>query len=165
MSAFLLAPYGNAQSCSPEDVYNFWHSNSRITIECFFGEMIMQCGLFWTPFQHSLKTSSTIIRAAALLHNFLVNHRENLNVTRMEEEFENTASSVSNRDDGMLAMPLVINNNELKPTRRKSTSYLQSQEEGKELCDIICTLLLQEVKHRLKSNRMRYSSLGLGYFE
>ena len=83
----------------------------------------------------------------------------------MEEEFENTASTVSNRNDGMLAMPLVTNNDEPKPTGRKSTSYLQSQAEGKELRDIICTSLLQEVKHQPKSNRMRYSSRGLVYFE
>ena len=66
----------------------------------------------------------------------------------MEEEFENTACTVSNRDYGMFAMPLVTDNNEPKPTGRKSTSYLQSQAEGKELCEIICTLLLQEAKHQ-----------------
>lgn len=166
MSAFFLAPDDNAQPCSPEDAYIFWHSNSRITIECSFGEMIMWCGLFWRPLQHSLKTSSTIIRAVAMLHNFLVDHRKNPNVLRMEEEFENTASTVSTGDDRMFAMPLVTDNNEPKPTRRKSTSYLQSQAEGKEWCDIICTLLLQEGNHGPKSNRMRYSSQGLiVYFE
>ena len=40
MSPFLLIPCNDAQPCSPEDANNFWHSNARITIECFFGEMI-----------------------------------------------------------------------------------------------------------------------------
>ena len=65
----------------------------------------------------------------------------------------------------MFAMPLVTDNNEPKPTGRKSTSYLQSQADGMELCDIICASLLQEAKHRPKSNWMRYSSQGLVYFD
>jgi hypothetical protein len=77
-----------------------------------------------------------------LLHNFLVDHRENPNVARMEEEFENTASTVSTGDDGMFAIHLVTDNNEPKPIGRKSMSYLQSKAESKELHDIICTLLL-----------------------
>ena len=99
------------------------------------------------------------------MHKFLVDHRENLNVTRMEEEFENTASTVCHGNDGMFVTPFVTNNNEPKPTGRKSTSYLQSQAEGKELHEIICTLLLQEAKHQPKSNPMRYSSQGLVYFQ
>jgi hypothetical protein len=39
MESFLLVPYGEAGPQSEEDAYNFWQSNSRIRIECCFGEV------------------------------------------------------------------------------------------------------------------------------
>ena len=164
MSPFLLIPYDDAQPNSPEDAYNFWHSNARITIECFFGEMIMRCGLFWRPLQHSLKMCCNIVRAAALLHYFLIDHRENPNIRQMEEEFyfcENTSTN----NDVTVDMPLVTDNNEPKPTGRRSNDNLRLQADGKELRIVICTALLQAGLHRPRSNGMRYSSHGLVYFE
>lgn len=34
--AYLLVPFDNAESMSPQDAFNYWLSNSRIQIECAF---------------------------------------------------------------------------------------------------------------------------------
>ncbi|KAL7517804.1 hypothetical protein ACHAWX_002693 [Stephanocyclus meneghinianus] len=164
LSTFLLTPYDDAQPSSPEDSYNFWHSNARISIECFFGELIMRCGLFWRPLQHSLKMSCNIVRAAALLHNFLVDYRENPNVRQMEEDY-NFYDDTPTTNDVTMVMPLVTDNNEPMPTGRKSMERIQLQADGRELRNTMRTALLQAGLRRPKTNGMRYSSRGLVYFE
>jgi hypothetical protein len=52
MESFLLVPYDNPYNMRTargqvEDAYNCYHSNSRIKIECTFGEIIMRWGIFW----------------------------------------------------------------------------------------------------------------------
>lgn len=47
LSSYLQVPYDNAQPGSVEDSFNFWLSNSRIRIECAFGELVMRFGIFW----------------------------------------------------------------------------------------------------------------------
>ena len=47
LESFLVVPYDDATTKSPEDTYNFWHSNCRIRIECVFREIIMRFGFFW----------------------------------------------------------------------------------------------------------------------
>eukprot|EP00804_Cyclotella_cryptica_P005025 CCRYP_020357-RA/>CCRYP_020357-RA protein AED:0.12 eAED:0.12 QI:0/0/0/1/1/1/2/0/362 len=148
MSAFLLAPYDNATPNSPEDLYNFWHSNSRIRIECLFGEIVMRCGLL----------------SAALLHNFLVDSRENRDVEQMETDLDDDLISWSSEDE-LLTFPLVTDNSEPAPTGRKTSSAIKSDEEGKELRKKLCNSLLQEGKIRPMSYGMKYSGRGLVYFE
>jgi hypothetical protein len=41
--AYLLVPFDKPGSLSAEDAFNFWLSNSRIQIECAFGECQQQC--------------------------------------------------------------------------------------------------------------------------
>jgi hypothetical protein len=47
MDSFLLTPYSTPGPRSPEDAYNFYHSNCPIRIECTFGEAAMRFGIFW----------------------------------------------------------------------------------------------------------------------
>jgi hypothetical protein len=42
---YLLVPFDKPGSLSAEDAFNFWLSNSRIQIECAFGECQQQCYL------------------------------------------------------------------------------------------------------------------------
>ena len=72
---FLLIPYEDAPPGSAEDSYNFWHSNSRIRIECTFGEFVMRWGLFWRSIIFSEYKTGGIINAAAKLHNFIIDER------------------------------------------------------------------------------------------
>jgi DDE superfamily endonuclease len=75
LTSFLIPPYSNAQSRSIEDDFIFWHSSSRINIECAFGEIIMRWGIFWRKLLFSLKDVGKIVNAACLLHNFIVDER------------------------------------------------------------------------------------------
>jgi hypothetical protein len=42
LESFLLVPHEEPSPRSPEDAYNYYHSNCRIRIECCFGELIMR---------------------------------------------------------------------------------------------------------------------------
>ena len=76
MESFLLIPYDDAESGSVKDAYNFWQSNSCICIECTFGELIMQFGIFWCTLRFDIKQAGDIVNAAGLLHNFILEERE-----------------------------------------------------------------------------------------
>jgi len=72
----LLVPYDNAQPGSAEDAYNFWQSHSCIRIECTFGELIMQFGIFWRTLRFDIKLAVNIVNAAGLLHKFILEERD-----------------------------------------------------------------------------------------
>lgn len=76
LSRYLQVPYPDALPGSQEDAFNFWLSNSRIQIECTFGEYIACFGLFWRSLKFDRERCCDIITAAAKLHNFLVDCRE-----------------------------------------------------------------------------------------
>ena len=76
LKSFLLTPYDNAYHGTPEDNYNYFHSSSRISVECAFGEVDLRWGIFWKPLKYTLKTNCKIIDACLRLHNFIVDHRE-----------------------------------------------------------------------------------------
>ena len=73
---FLLTPHDNAGPKSMEDAFNFYHSSSRIFIECSFGELVMRWGIFWRRLNFSAKRVGLVIQAAMLLHNFIIHERE-----------------------------------------------------------------------------------------
>jgi hypothetical protein len=73
--SYFLVPYDNAAAGTPEDAYNFWHSNARIRIECAFGELVMRWGIFWRTMRFDLVQVGNVVQAAMLLHNFLIDER------------------------------------------------------------------------------------------
>ena len=75
LRSFIHTPYDNALHGTPEDNYNFFHSSSRISVECAFGEIDLRWGIFWRPLQYSLRRNNQIIDACMRLHNFIVDHR------------------------------------------------------------------------------------------
>ncbi len=78
IKSFILTSYGNAAHGTPEDNYNFFHLSLRIAVECCFGEVDLQFGIFWWPLKFSLKTNGHIIDACLWLHNFIL---ENSNLS------------------------------------------------------------------------------------
>ncbi|EJK58257.1 hypothetical protein THAOC_21635 [Thalassiosira oceanica] len=86
--SFLLTPFDNAVHGTPEDNFNFFHSSSRICIECTFGEVDLRWGILWSPLKFSLRNNIKVIDACLMLHNFIVDHRESLgeNVSSMERD-------------------------------------------------------------------------------
>ncbi|EJK63010.1 hypothetical protein THAOC_16359 [Thalassiosira oceanica] len=176
LSAYLQVPYPDAKPVTAEDAFNFWLSNSRIHIECAFGEIIMRFGLFWRALRFPLAKCLDIVKAAALLHNFLVDCRED--TADDESYFRNmTLSSVQampvvqdqepnseDSDQNDQAFPLVSDNNEPKPTGRPTKRRKLGEEAGKKLRDTLTANLVMNDKCRPKLNRMRYNALGHAYF-
>ncbi|KAL7531965.1 hypothetical protein ACHAXR_005934 [Thalassiosira sp. AJA248-18] len=170
LSVYLQVPYPNAKPASAQDAYNFWLSNSRIFIECTFGEFIMRFGLFWRTLRFDLADCCDIIRSAAKLHNFLVDSREGTagddNYFR-NMSYASISSEVSIRpdddDDDEVPFPMVSDNNEPRPSGRKSKKRKSRESEGDELRNSICTSLFEDGLGRPRRNRTRYNALGHVY--
>ena len=70
--SFILTPYDQPHSRSPQDDFNFYHSSARITVECAFGEIDLRWGIFWKRLTCTLENACLIIEGAMRLHNILV---------------------------------------------------------------------------------------------
>lgn len=75
LQSFLLTPYDNAVHGTAEDDYNYFHSSSRISVECAFGEIDLRWDIFWKPLKFSLTMNCCIIDACMRLHNFIAQNR------------------------------------------------------------------------------------------
>lgn len=131
----LLVPYSDATSQSPEDAFNFWLSNSRINIECAFGEIVMPWGIFWRELLFDIQHVGKIVTAAVLLHNFLVDERES-NLGFKSEEAEYFCTFLLQEQDERASVsseapsPVATENNEPHPGRRPTSSMLNCQTRG-----------------------------------
>jgi hypothetical protein len=76
LRSFLMTPYDNAMHGTAEDNFNFFHSSSRIVVECAFGEIDLRWGILWRPLQFTLELNCKVIDACMRLHNFIVDFRE-----------------------------------------------------------------------------------------
>ncbi len=81
MESFLLVPYDNpnmrtSRGGQLEDAYSYYHSNSRIKIECTFEEIIMRWGIFWRKMQMGIDSVGNIFSVAGLVHNFIIDERD-----------------------------------------------------------------------------------------
>ena len=167
LSVYMQVPFSNARPHTPQDAYNFWLSNSRIHIECTFGEFIMRFGLFWRTLRFDTMMCTKIIRAASKLHNFLIDCREDTaddDAYFRNMTFASIPSIVSGQDDDDMTFPLVVDNNEPKPTGRKNKKRKRQESEGQRLRNDLCAALHEEDMLRPKRNRMRYNALGHVYF-
>ena len=176
LSTHLLVPYPDAKPGTQQDAFNFWLSNSRIQIECTFGEFIARFGLFWRTLKFDMERCCHIIRAASKLHNFLIDCREgtvedteyhrNLSYEDVASvEALATPSTPNAEEEDDITYPLVTDNNAPKPTGRKDNASVKRQLEGEELRNDICTTLLADGNVRPRGKRMKYNAFGHAYFE
>ena len=75
LKSFLMTPYDGTMHGTAEDNFNYFHSSSRISIECAFGEINLRWGILWCALKFSLKMNCMIIDACMRLHNFIVDSR------------------------------------------------------------------------------------------
>jgi hypothetical protein len=59
-----------------EDNFNFFHSSSRIVVECAFGEIDLRSGILWRLLQFPLDLTCKVIDACMHLYNFIVDFHE-----------------------------------------------------------------------------------------
>ena len=83
--SFLITPVDNAMHGIAEDNSNYFHSSSRISIACTFGEINILWGILWRPLAFSMKHNTQVINAYLRLHNFIVDFQEeNQELTAMQ---------------------------------------------------------------------------------
>ena len=188
MESFLLVPHEHPQPQSPEDAYNFWHSNSRIRIECTFGELIMRFGIFWRALNMDLRQAGDIISAASLIHNFIVDERkENAAIsvvreTEIDEDefFQNFSVQAVNSLDTVDQLmenfeeqrthfefpdPNCSDNNEPHDGGRPSKDRLESKAIGKKIRQLL-TLHLDIVGRKRPTQKgYKYNDLGMVYMD
>lgn len=165
----LLVPYSDATSQSPEDAFNFWLSNSRINIECAFGEIVMRWGIFWRKLLFDIQQVGKIVTAAALLHNFLVDEREsNLSFNSEEAEYFRTFSLREQDERATVSSEapssVATDNNEPHPGGRPSSSMLNHQTRGRQKREHLTSRLYGSGIGRPMHATMQYNLYGQVYF-
>ena len=181
LTPYMIVPFPDAAPLSPEDVFNFWLSNSRIQIECTFGEFIGRFELFWRILWFDKDKCCDIIRSAALLHNFLVESREGvleenaikrnvecvglLNVDDVVEMDRLRPVQHQRDDEEDVTDPMDSDSNQSKPPGRKTSKALAMKSDGVSVRDDLCVELYSAEKGRPKQDKMRYNNFGHVYFE
>jgi hypothetical protein len=163
---FLLVPFADAAPQSPEDAFNFWLSNSRINIECTFGEIIMRWGIFWRKLLFNIEDVGNVITAAALLHNFLVDERELDAGLNAEEVHYFSTFSLREQDDRAntsteAPAAVATDNNEPHPGGRP---VINQQLLGKRRRDQITQYLYGCGRGRANNGDTNYNQYGQVYF-
>jgi hypothetical protein len=76
LRSLLITPYDNAMHGTAEDNFNFFHSSSRIVVECAFGKINLPWGILWRPLHFTLDLNCKVIDVCRCLHNFIVDFCE-----------------------------------------------------------------------------------------
>ena len=166
----LMVPYSDAKSLSPEDAFNFWHSNSRIQIECTFGEVVMRWGILWRKLLFDIQDVGKVVTAAMLLHNFLVDERESdLGFNSEDADYFCNFPSVKQLDERAVVSSeapsaVATDNNEPHPGGRPNASMANHQARGKELRDQLTDELYGSGRSRPLQRTMDYNTYGQVYF-
>ena len=128
IESFILPPYDNALSKSPEDSYNFYHSSARITVECAFGEIDRRWGIFWSAISYSLNNTCIICEGAMHLHNFLVDFRNSLVDPITDQLIEDEIFNYDLMDNGIISS--VITSDSRRPAGRPSNDEVECRQKG-----------------------------------
>ena len=153
IDSFLIPPYDNAKSKTPEDDFNYYHSSARITVECAFGEIDLRWGIFWKRLNCSLETAAVIIEGAMRLHNYLVNYCES-NSSRGENISDRQIfeADIENSE----VMPVQTGSNLGRVRGNVPNDYRLSRLEGQSLRDELKEKLQNHDMHRLVKNNGWY---------
>jgi hypothetical protein len=73
---FILTPFDSSAHGTLEDNYNYFHSSLHISVECCFGEVDLQLGIFWWSLKYSLNIDCCTIDACLWLHNFILDNSD-----------------------------------------------------------------------------------------
>ena len=144
IESFILPPYDNAVSRSPEDAFNFYQSSARITVECAFGEIDRRWGIFWSPIAYSLVNTARICEGAMHLHNFLVDWRESLIDADKDLLVENEIFDYDRLDNGIISS--AITSDTRRPAGRTAVDEVECRMNG--------LMLRDHLRQSLKNHNM-----------
>ena len=177
LESFLLIPFDEPKPQSEEDAYNFYHSNCRIRIECTFGELIMRFDLFWRTLKLDLKNAGDVINDAALLHNFIVDERENSMGNDDDTPiFHNFSASTVSYLDGPsirgftdpereILNPVATDNNVPNRGGRPTSVSITSKEEGRRLRNLLKIHLSVYGMKRHMEKGFKVNDYGMVYMD
>ena len=154
LCGFLITPFANPGGASTEDDFNFWQSNSRIRIECAFGELVMRWGIFWRSLKFDLPFCGKIISGAMLLHNFLVDMRDGADLDFFASF---SVKTVTDEDCGHgpadeIPLAIVTDNNAPRPPGSKKKDEIECNKEGQSVREVLRgTLDTNDMKRPMRS--------------
>ena len=73
LSPHCLTPFVGTQLPTQDDVFNFYHSQLRITVERSFGIFVNVFRILHTPLQFSIRVTCDVVEACVLIHNYRIN--------------------------------------------------------------------------------------------
>lgn len=172
LTPFMLVPYEVDDvkgSCfTGKDSFNYHLSSCRIYIECAFGELVMRWGIFWRTLRFGLKKSMSIINVCMLLHNFIVDFREGDDTEDREffRQFDIVMDDMQRhltRQTGEHPTPVVADNNEARPTGRRSLEDTALRQAGAAIRERLTVELMINGLERPTDHDMRYNKHGNVY--
>ena len=126
IESFILPPFDNVKSKSPEDAYNFYHSSARITVECAFGDRHL--GIFWSAISHLLYNTCLICEGDMYLHNFLVDFRNEQDDPKADKVTEDQIFDYDRLDNAIISS--VVTSNTYRPAGRPSNEEISCRMNG-----------------------------------
>jgi DDE superfamily endonuclease len=168
LTSFLVTPYETdeigSDSDHMKDSFNYHLSSCRIYIECAFGELVMRWGIFWRTLAFDLKKSTKIVQVTMLLHNFIIDRRENQSIDRAYfQDFDIPADSVQDyitEQTGETPQAIATDNNEPRLGGRPSTEELEQREKGITIRERLTVKLAVHDMRRPLEHDMHYNSHG-----
>lgn len=146
--SYLLTPYDNAKSNSKEDNFNFFHSSSRIHVECAFGEIDRRWGILWKPLEGGLSTHRYTIDSCLQLHNFIVQYQlnEDKATTIRDDIIENEMEELNEESRHYYMMnpletPGVVSEDYFVRHGRRTNYENAQRDEGKKIRDELCSIM------------------------
>lgn len=169
LTPFLVVPYSvdevKGDVNGSRDAFNFYLSSCRIQIECAFGELVMRWGIFWRTLLFDLKKSVKIIQVSMLLHNYIVDERDeddtedsryfrefNVRMDEAQDELYNATREVPDA--------LVTDNNEPRPKSRPTQEEANMRQQGEHVRTLLTTKLASANMRRPLQHNMRYNKHG-----
>ena len=71
----IVTPFPGSQLPADKDNFNFYLSNSRISIEQTFGILVARFGVLWRRLDTRLALTTKILKACIALHNYCLKHK------------------------------------------------------------------------------------------
>jgi DDE superfamily endonuclease len=168
LTPFLVTPYDTEDASGDldgsKDSFNYHLSSCRIYIECAFGELVMRWGIFWRTLLFDLKKSAKVVQATMLLHNFIVDCRENISFdTSYFEDFDipfDYVQDVLTEQTGEVPMAVATDNNEPRPGGRPTLEDVKLRELGISIRERLTVKLAVHELRRPMLHDMHFNSHG-----
>lgn len=127
----LMKPYSQLDLTNERRIFNYRLSRARRTVENAFGILASRFGVFQKPINLGPEKSTIITMACCYLHNFLIEHNQNIYCSKtvlVEEnietgEIENGSQITGNLFTPLKKVPLRTISLEAKTVRDKYSSY------------------------------------------